>query len=77
LRHKPQAPEKHGEACVILIVDGLVWEDGFKSNLSKKNIRECIKDGDAFKTSVKEKVTEISGSEANSKEDAEDTEDTV
>lgn len=35
-----------------------------------------ITDGDAFKTSVKENVTNISGSEANSKEDAEDTEDT-
>jgi len=74
LRHKPQAPEKHGEACVILIVDGLVWDDGFKSNFRKKNIGECIKDGDAFKTSVKENVAEIACSAENSKEDTEEKE---
>lgn len=34
------------------------------------------KDGDAFKTSVKENVAEIACSAENSKEDAEDTEDT-
>jgi len=54
----------------------MVWYGtmGLNQILGKKNVWECIKDGDAFKTSLKENVAEIACSAENSKEDAEEKE---